>query len=69
MRKEKCSAGEKCEEKVALGGQGPGQVPRAAQGRAAAAVGLGTGWKLPDVIHKSSAKLTAHTQLKNVSKQ
>lgn len=33
------------------------------------AMGVGTGCKLTDVIHKSPAKLIAHTQLKNVSKQ
>lgn len=66
---------DKCKEKVASGGQGAEQVPTAAgQPRAELLVWcslweLAQAEKLTDVIHKSSAKLTAHTQLKNVSKQ
>lgn len=73
-RNRKSSPGEKYEEKVHqwAGAWASAHSHWAAQGRAAGVVlpmGVGTGWKLTDVIHKSSAKLTAHTQLKNVSKQ
>lgn len=62
-------------EKAAQDGQEPGREHTPAGQLLAEAAGtehatgVGTGCKLTSMIHKSPAKLIAHTQLKNVSKQ